>query len=223
MVTRSRRETAKAVGRYVSDKTRSLSREYTSPTGSSPRSRARIALLRRDLDGRAPSWMLVGEELFSGWPTEALGDPRDNSPELNAVRASLGLFAVHQQSLRQPMEEEAVRQRNDDGKKDPGSRRMRTSMGRACGLCVGDLDHANGVRRRLRMAEEAMDFPSLIRSLRALVVLLRQADGGPVPLSYRRLAEDLYLLQFPSSRSGVFQQWGKDFFTAASPKKATVA
>ena len=48
--------------------------------------------------------MLIGDELFSNWPTE-LDEPADNSPEFerqsNAIRAALGLYAVHQRSKKQ--------------------------------------------------------------------------------------------------------------------------
>ena len=62
-----------------------------------------MARLRRDLDGTAPTWMSIGEELFAQWPQE-LEAPADDSPEfdrqVNAVKVALELYAVHQQSKR---------------------------------------------------------------------------------------------------------------------------
>lgn len=92
---------ANAVGKYAAKLIFDLQREYTAESGSNARSRARLARLRRDLDGTAPTWMSIGEELFAQWPQE-LEAPADDSPEfdrqVNAVKVALELYAVHQQS-----------------------------------------------------------------------------------------------------------------------------
>ena len=83
---------ANAVGKYAAKLIFDLQREYTAESGSNARSRARLARLRRDLDGTAPTWMSIGEELFAQWPQE-LEAPADDSPEfdrqVNAVKVAL--------------------------------------------------------------------------------------------------------------------------------------
>jgi CRISPR-associated protein Cas1 len=86
---------ANAVGKYAAKLIFDLQREYTAESGSNARSRARLARLRRDLDGTAPTWMSIGEELFAQWPQE-LEAPADDSPEfdrqVNAVKVALELY-----------------------------------------------------------------------------------------------------------------------------------
>lgn len=104
MASLSRFDKAKAVGKYAASLVYDVQCEYVSGGGGSARGRARLSRLYRDLDGVSPSWMLIGDELFSNWPAE-LDTPADNSPEFerqsNAIRAALGLYAVHQRSKKQ--------------------------------------------------------------------------------------------------------------------------
>ena len=141
---------ANAVGKYAAKLIFDLQREYTAESGSNARSRARLARLRRDLDGTAPTWMSIGEELFAQWPQE-LEAPADDSPEfdrqVNAVKVALELYAVHQQSKGQ-----GVAQKYQT---DPSSR---MTFGRACRRITPDPEQAKGVLRRLRVVESASDF-----------------------------------------------------------------
>lgn len=93
---------ANAVGKYAAKLIFDLQREYTAESGSNARSRARLARLRRDLDGTAPTWMSIGEELFAQWPQE-LEAPADDSPEfdrqVNAVKVALELVTIHAQGM----------------------------------------------------------------------------------------------------------------------------
>lgn len=178
-----------------------LQREYTAESGSNARSRARLARLRRDLDGTAPTWMSIGEELFAQWPQE-LEAPADDSPEfdrqVNAVKVALELYAVHQQSKGQ-----GVAQKYQT---DPSSR---MTFGRACRRITPDPEQAKGVLRRLRVVESASDFNGVVRGVRTLIMLMRGAD---VQIDYGSLARDLYLIQLPSQRGKVFQSWGRDYY-----------
>lgn len=128
---------ANAVGKYAAKLIFDLQREYTAESGSNARSRARLARLRRDLDGTAPTWMSIGEELFAQWPQE-LEAPADDSPEfdrqVNAVKVALELYAVHQQSKGQ-----GVAQKYQT---DPSSR---MTFGRACRRITPDPEQAKGV------------------------------------------------------------------------------
>lgn len=192
---------ANAVGKYAAKLIFSVQHEYAAESGSSPSSRARLARMRRDLDGMSPSWMLIGDELFTDWPQD-LAEPSDGSPEfdrqVNAVRAVLGLYAVHQQSKRQGVAQPY--------QKDP-SKRM--TFGRACRELAPDLEQGKGILRRLRVAENAPDFNGTVRAVRALITLMRKTD---VQVDYGSLARDLYLVQLADKRGKVFQQWGKDYY-----------
>lgn len=160
-----------------------------------------MARLRRDLDGTAPTWMSIGEELFAQWPQE-LEAPADDSPEfdrqVNAVKVALELYAVHQQSKGQ-----GVAQKYQT---DPSSR---MTFGRACRRITPDPEQAKGVLRRLRVVESASDFNGVVRGVRTLIMLMRGAD---VQIDYGSLARDLYLIQLPSQRGKVFQSWGRDYY-----------
>ena len=192
---------ANAVGKYTAKLIFSVQREYAAESGSSPSSRARLARMRRDLDGMSPSWMLIGDELFTDWPQE-LAEPSDSSPEfdrqVNAIRVTLGLYAVHQQSKRQGVAQSY-----------PEDLSKRMTFGRACRELAPDLEQDKGVLRRLRVAENAPDFNGTIRAIRALVTLMREMD---MQIDYGSLAHDLYLVQLADKRGKVFQQWGKDYY-----------
>ena len=176
---------ANAVGKYAAKLIFDLQREYTAESGSNARSRARLARLRRDLDGTAPTWMSIGEELFAQWPQE-LEAPADDSPEfdrqVNAVRVA------------------------QKYQTDPSSR---MTFGRACRRITPDPEQAKGVLRRLRVVESASDFNGVVRGVRTLIMLMRGAD---VQIDYGSLARDLYLIQLPSQRGKVFQSWGRDYY-----------
>ena len=146
---------ANAVGKYAAKLIFSVQHEYAAESGSSPSSRARLARMRRDLDGMSPSWMLIGDELFTDWPQD-LAEPSDGSPEfdrqVNAVRAVLGLYAVHQQSKRQGVAQPY--------QKDP-SKRM--TFGRACRELATDLERA--LITLMRKTDVQVDYGSLARDL----------------------------------------------------------
>lgn len=83
------------------------------------------------------------------------------------------------------------------------------TFGRACRRIEPDTDNAKGILRRLRVAENAPDFNGIVRSMRALIMLMRNTD---IQVDYGSLASDLYLLQFSDSRGPVFQRWGRDYY-----------
>lgn len=191
-------DTAKELGKYANRKILAIQGEYTRENGSTPQSRARLARLRRDLDGSAPSWMLIGDELFAGWPESVPLDDA-HAEELNAVKTALELYAVHQQSRRDPAAQVYA---------DKPWKRM--TFGRAC-RHVDDGTGSNGVWRRLSAIETAPDFEGTVRGMRSLIMLMRKVGGRLIQLDYRTLTYDLYQLQFPERRSEVLQRWSRDY------------
>ncbi|MBT1171794.1 type I-E CRISPR-associated protein Cse2/CasB [Bifidobacterium sp. MA2] len=201
-------DTAKALAEFVDRKIQGLQDKYTGRDGGTPESRARLARLRRGLDGAEPSWMMIGDELFTGWP-DSLPDPDVADEEIRAAKAALELYALHQQSRRDRM---AQRPGQEPSKQ--------MTFGRACRLIEppdSDSGRMNPVLSKLRFIEGAPDFDGVVRGIRGLVMLMRR-PGKPVSLNYRSLTRDLYRLQFPDCRAQVFERWSSDYFSAPSTR-----
>ena len=198
---------SREVGRCVNAKVGRLQSAYLQ--GLAP-ARATMARLRKLDTPGGGSWMVVGEEVFSDLPDLGMGSSVEDKALLS-IRASLKLYAIHQQSKDQPM---AVFP-------EPGEEPL-GRFGRACRLITfdpdrGDESGAPGVRRRLASIEAtAGDFRGVETCVRALVRLMRAKS---VQLDYGALARDLFLLQFESAREGVFLNWARDYY--APVKSAT--
>lgn len=121
-----------------------------------------------------------------------------------ACYLALTLYALHQQGY------------------DAGNQSMHTdeevSIGHALSKLVGSYDDPNGKEDanreercllRLRMLTTSVDMRELSHHLRGVVQLLRSKG---IPLNYRRLATDLYTLQFRDGRDRVCLRWGQDFY-----------
>lgn len=191
-----------ALASYVNEKIRKLQKGYTSRDGGTPESRARLARLRRGLDGTEPSWMMIGDELFTGWP-DALPEPDIAGREILAAKSALELYALHQQSRREGASQQGVT--------DP---KERMTFGRACRLIEPDPEKDNAVRKRLQTIENAPDFNGAVRGIRSLIMLMRRS-GRMIALDYYTLTRDLYRMQYPDRRKGVFERWSQDFFSRA--------
>ncbi|MCH9276910.1 type I-E CRISPR-associated protein Cse2/CasB [Bifidobacterium amazonense] len=200
------RDVSKELGYFVNGRIFRIQNEYTRRDGGTHESRAALARLRRDLDGGAPAWMMIGSDLFEDW-SQTLPSGEEDPAALRAARASLALYAIHQQSRRNGVAQDA---------QSAGKRRM--TFGRACRLIEPDTDHANGVKRRLAAAEAAPDFDGVVRIMRALIMLMRSAGDGVITLDYRSLTQDLYQIQFPESRHEVFQRWSMDYYSNPNAK-----
>ncbi|PWG60239.1 type I-E CRISPR-associated protein Cse2/CasB [Bifidobacterium catulorum] len=193
------RDVAKALGYFVNGKIFGLQNEYTGRDGGTPASRAALARLRRDLDGSAPAWMLIGGDLFDGW-SQSLPPAEDDPAALRAAKTAMELYAVHQQSKGYGVAQ------------DTGSARAdRMTFGRACRLIQPDLEHANGVIGKLKSAEAVPDFEGVVRNMRALIMLMRSVGERRITIDYRSLTQDLYQMQFPEARSDVFLRWSMDY------------
>ncbi|WP_240542152.1 type I-E CRISPR-associated protein Cse2/CasB [Bifidobacterium sp. CP2] len=195
------RDMAGKLGYFVNRRIFKLQNEYTKRDGGTPESRAALARLRRDLDGGAPAWMTIGSDLFEGWG-QSLPSGEEDPAALRAARTTMELYACHQQSRRHGVAQDAG-----------GADKTRMTFGRACRLIDPDMEHAKGVRRRLAAAEAAPDFNGVVRSVRALIMLMRALGDGAITLDYRSLAQDLYQIQFPEARSEVFQRWSMDYYS----------
>ncbi|RSX58170.1 type I-E CRISPR-associated protein Cse2/CasB [Bifidobacterium samirii] len=200
------RDTADKLAGFVDGKIQNIQKRYIAKPGGDSWSRACLARLRRDFDGATPSWMTVGSDLFAGWPDDVpLVD--DSVREVAAVKAAMELYAWHQQSQPQGMAQES------------GAGKDRMTFGKACSGLARDPSRAKAIRRRLEAIEACPDFNGMVRGIRALIMMMRRPGGDvkPIELDYRALTRDLYQMQFPESRSAVFQRWSRDYWNSISP------
>ena len=199
------RDTADKLAKFVDDKIQLIQNQYVSKPGGTPESRAFLARLRRDFDGITPSWMTVGSDLFAGWPSEVPLDD-DSVKEVAAVKAALELYAWHQQSQPRGMAQK------------PSAGKGRMTFGRACSTLERDRSKAEAIRRRLEAVEACPDFNGMVRGIRAIIMMMRRPCSGidPITLDYRELTRDLYQMQFPETRSTVFQRWSRDYWNSLS-------
>lgn len=194
---------ASAVGEYVERKIGALQKGILADNSNA---RATLSRLRRDINGSSTNWMVIGNDIYSDWPVQFLGNPDDDALAVKAVTSALGLYALHQQSQSYGV----AQLRQDD---EPS-----ISFGRACRM-IGCNNGANpqgeatnnGVTRRLSAAEAAPTFEGKVWFFRALIRLMR-SDDNRITLNYRDFARDLYLIQQPGNASQVFQRWSCDFF-----------
>jgi CRISPR system Cascade subunit CasB len=155
---------------------------------------AALARLRRAV-GKPPGSVL--DVLEFTYAPEFVGDPRNDAPTPAEVAAhmSMTLYAVHQQSQRQPMHR-------------PGRR-----LGQAIRALIPEqgsyVDHS--VARRFAILGTADSLDELVHHLRGMVQLLR---AGAVPLDYGLLAADLLSWQ-RSGPAAVRLRWGRDFHRSA--------
>lgn len=191
---------ARAIGAYAAGKVAKLQAMYLGGGSAATAARASLARLRRLDTPGGGAWVITGGEIFEDLPDLDLsvGDERKM---LRAVKATLKLYAIHQQSKQKPM---AVTERGGDA--PTGSRR---SFGWSCGGIKPRLENAKGVIRRLSSIESAKDFDGIEYGLRCLITLMKPED---VRVDYYQLARDLYLLQFDFARQDVFMRWSRDFY-----------
>lgn len=214
-----RDDAARLVGRYVQGVIVPLQVGYCGNRGSSATARADLARLRRAASAGGASWISVGRLVFESWPEEGFRACRlgraDEEKALSAVRGALGLYALHQQSV---LTGRAIVRRPDEGDDEYRIRRGAGSFGRACRLIEPQLDVAKGVQRRLAGVEASSDLEGALVFMRALVSQMKSCDAKErIRLDYNRLAQDLFLMQYPgTSRDRVMQRWGKDYYANLS-------
>jgi CRISPR system Cascade subunit CasB len=148
--------------------------------------------------------MSVGEELFADLPDFELGEETEHK-ELESVRATLQLYAILQQSRKNPVA------------MFPTSSGNTGSFGNACRLYVAasNGEGAPGVKRRLSSIEAATDFTGAMVGVRSLVRLIRTAKvKTPIQLDFGQFASDLFEIQFEDTRGDVFMRWARDCYKA---------
>ncbi|MFC0706915.1 type I-E CRISPR-associated protein Cse2/CasB [Cellulomonas uda] len=172
-----------------------LQREYLAGTS---RSRASLAHLRRSLGqplGAVPEIL----ELVVDPDAPLTGGPP--TPDERAVAAALGLYALHQQSLSQPMH---IR-----------GERFGTALG---GIARRGGEPVPGVTRRFQALGTAESWDEVLHHSRGLVQLLR---GGRRGFDYGWFAQDLAQFVDPLRRDEVRLRWGRAFYRVTPTTEPT--
>ena len=154
---------------------------------------AALARLRRGVGKQSGEVQDILEYTFDPiFAKGAVGDaPTDRE---TAAHIAMTLYALHQQSQRQPMH------------------RRGYGLGRSVRQLNGpDVDGApSPVRRRFNALGTADDLNELVHHARGMVQLLRAKS---IPLDYALLADQLVRWQYlPNGPVGVRRLWGRDFY-----------
>lgn len=168
--------------------------------------KAAMANLRRGI-GREPGELpeLLGI-LLSDMPQEFWSENGTATKEEWVCYTVLTLYALHQQG--------------HDAKGHPMNTDDEVSMGRALYKLAeaydGDPNGEQRIVQKLRTLATAKDRKELSHHLRGIVQLLK---GNGIPLNYKRLAGDLYGMQFPEGKRQVCLRWGQDFYGEKNKKE----
>ncbi|MDM4762831.1 type I-E CRISPR-associated protein Cse2/CasB [Galbitalea sp. SE-J8] len=167
---------------------------------SSTGAAADLAHLRTSVGSDAASDPRVWRIVYTDFPPAFLGRGDAASPAESAVHATLGLFAVHQQSRSESMHRRGV------------------GFGRAAQRLATDSGSDAAVRRRFEAVATAVDLREVLHHARGLVT---QMSARRIPLDYGLLASDLIQLQNPERRSAVLRRWGREYYTRPDPTTPT--
>lgn len=224
IVVADQKRVALVLGGYVGAKVAMLQRSLCGASNaSSARARAALAQLRRLNTSTGAAVLASGALLFEGWPecvlAQAGAGAADEDRAAEAVKATLGLYALHQQSVATGV---ALVRAADEDDVAFAARRREGTFGRACRSIEPDLESADGIRRRLMSVEAASDLAGVLHGMRALIRLMKSAGGArPIQIDYDRLAQDLYLMQVSETwRASVFSRWARDYFALPSARQA---
>lgn len=157
-----------------------------------PEAVSALARLRRGI-GRTPGFDYT-LEAYLHLPDALVGwQPKDDEPTdaEHAAHDAVTLYALHQQSRREPMH----------------------VAGRGLGQALAQLAHVSrspeGVRRRFAALGTGSSYHESVYHLRSLITMLREHQ---IPLDYGLLADDLKTLRQPTRRPIVQAIWGREFF-----------
>lgn len=79
----------------------------------------------------------------------------------------------------------------------------------------GDPNAEQRMVQKLRTLATSADMKELSYHLRGIVQLLK---SNSISLNYKKLAGDLYEMQFPEGKKRVCLRWGQDFFGGISKR-----
>lgn len=168
------------------------------PSGASKAVLSRLRRAAGTEPGADPlAWSAIAEEVLGELPEEDIGRGDSPSDAEWAAYTAITLFAIHQQSHRQPMH----------------------VAGRSLGQAVAALQLITGsgsIKPRLDSVMLATTPAALRYHLRSLVTLL---SSHSIPLDYGRLATDLRKLRRKSERQKVALTWGRDYARALRPSQ----
>lgn len=186
---------------FVGRKIHILQAEADSGSG-----KAMLANLRRGI-GHEPGELpqLLGI-LLSDMPEEYWSEDGTATREEWACYAALTLYALHQQGY--------------DAKSQPMHMDEGVSMGKAMyqltAAYEGDPNAEQRVVQKLRTLTTAVDRRELSHHLRGIVQLLKSKG---IAMNYKKLAGDLYEMQFPEGKRQVCLRWGQDFYGGRNKKE----
>ncbi len=173
---------------FVTSKVMNLQSQYMQGVSSAG---GALAVLRRAIGSSPGADPMVWGHVLDGFPPALQGRSDEPSHAEWAAHAALTLFALHQQSQREPMHRSGV------------------SFGRATrelGLKVGNED---AVLRRFHALSTASSIEEMMHHARGLITQFRSSR---VPLDYGRLASDLAKFRNPRLAGGVRLAWGRDYY-----------
>jgi len=167
--------------------------EYLQRIANTRKGRAMMANLRRGVGKQAGELPELWEMIFDRMPEKLLGK---NQAEW-AVYTALTLYAMHQQSCEQNMNQEKI------------------SVGLASAKLVKNEDDTERILKRLNLVVTAVSPEDLAYHLRSIIQLLRQEE---IALDYAKLAKELYLFQYEENTSVIGLNWGRDFWQECNRK-----
>lgn len=168
--------------------------------------KAMLANLRRGIGHEPGELPQLFGILLSDMPEDFWSKSGIATKEEWVCYVSLTLYALHQQGY------------------DARSQHMHTdekvSLGKAMYKLAasydGDPNAEQRVVQKLRMLATAVDSRELAHHLRGIIQLLK---SNGIPLNYKKLAGDLYEMQFLEGRSKVCLRWGQDFYGGRGKKE----
>lgn len=167
--------------------------------------KAMLANLRRGI-GREPGELpqLFGI-LLSDIPEDFWSKNGTATKEEWVCYTALTLYALHQQGYNAKSQHMHTDEDVSLGK----------AMYRLAASYDGDPNAEQRVVQKMRILATSADVKELSHHLRGIVQLLK-ANG--ISLNYKRLAGDLYEMQFPDGKRKVCLRWGQDFYGGRDKK-----
>ena len=160
-----------------------------------PSSTAMMARLRRGVGKTLMESPETWELTLSVVPEELMDrsiDGTEVTEAESAIHSALTLYAVHQQSKSQSVNQSGI------------------SFGKAAGrLARGG--NAEAVQRRFNSVITSADVIELTYHIRGLINQMRSSEPI-IGFDYPQFARDLYNYQFPDGRRNVILRWGQDFY-----------